>query len=161
MVLAEKSRVVMRRLDTKTRKTLTSKTRTDIHLQQKKNRIYHKLTAAERKAQEERREDKRTRLNARLKGCDAAIWEMAEELAKEFGYDALHWYHRLLQNARIAKTERKVNRWNAYVAMSLEAANAGKYQPHHHLSHHKLTFSKISLRAHQGRKPVTRMSHRN
>lgn len=130
MVVAEKSRVLMRRLEPNQRKTLTSKTRTDIHLQQKKNRIYHKLTAAERKAQGERRDEKRTALNTRLNGCDAALWEMAEGMATDFGYDALHWYHFILQNARISKSRRKVNRWNAFVAITLESVNASKHLFH-------------------------------
>lgn len=125
MGVFDKSRVLMQRLEPKHRTLHTSKTRTDIHLQQKKSRIYNKLTTAERKAQNERREKKRELLNARLKSCDAVVWKLAEDTAAEFGYDAYHWYHHILQNARMAKKQRKANRWNAFVAMFLEPINAG------------------------------------
>ncbi|KAK7689641.1 hypothetical protein QCA50_007434 [Cerrena zonata] len=124
MAIVETTRVLMRRLAPKHRKIIHSRTRTDIHMQKKKNRVYHKLTTAERKSKSERRTERRKDLNARLKACDEAIWGLAVSLAQDFGFDAFHWYHHMMQNARIAKGERKVNRWNAFVALILAQINA-------------------------------------
>ncbi|KAK7685836.1 hypothetical protein QCA50_011182 [Cerrena zonata] len=124
MVVIETTRVLMRRLAPKHRRILTSRSRTDVHLKLKRTRVYHKLTPAEKMAQGKKRAERRKRLNDRLKDCDATIWSLAVGLATDFGYNAHHWYHRMMQNARIAKSERKVSRWNAFVALTLEAINA-------------------------------------
>ena len=78
----------------------------------------------ERKREEERREEKRKSLTARLAEIGAKVWKEADKMAVDFGFDSQHWYYYILQNARLARSSRKPNRWNAFVAIMLESINA-------------------------------------
>ena len=116
---------MMRRLSQDHRKTTTSKTRSDL-VQKDKERVYKTLTKEERKREEERREEKRKSLTARLAEIGAKVWKEADKMAVDFGFDSQHWYYYILQNARLARSSRKPNRWNAFVAIMLESINARK-----------------------------------
>lgn len=100
-------------------------TRTDLHLQKKRGggRV---LTPAEKAARNARWQKKRDAVNLRLGKNRNRIWAIALELSVEFGKEAAHWHRTLMQIARISKSKKKPNRWNAYRAIKLKEINDGQ-----------------------------------
>ncbi|KAI0069986.1 hypothetical protein K474DRAFT_1745859 [Panus rudis PR-1116 ss-1] len=49
--------------------------------------------------------------------------QSSRELAAKYGKTAEHWFRTIMQDARTAKSRRKVSRYNAYVSMRMEEEN--------------------------------------
>lgn len=106
----------------KHRKILQAKIRTNIHLKKKKGGG-HKLTPAERKVRQEKRDNKRSARDSRLAKARAKIWKEAQDIAAELGNTPDYWHQTLMQNARIAKRGRAPSRWNAFVSIYVDEDN--------------------------------------
>lgn len=119
---SDTTRVFAKRLEKKHSKVVVSKTRTNVHLQKKKGGG-HKLTAIERKDQQEKRDKKRDRENTRFAVGQARMWKEAQDMAAELGNTPEYWHQKLMQNARLKKSGRKPSHWNAFVALKLEETN--------------------------------------
>ena len=116
--------VATRRLDDSHRKVRSSLSRTDLHLQKKRGggRV---LTPAEKTEKDAKRKKRRTNLNIRLGKARSRIWSLAVELSVEFGHGSKHWHRTLMQLARVGKSKKKPNRWNAYRAIKIKEKNDG------------------------------------
>lgn len=126
MAVTETSRILLKRVQAKHRKIRSSKTRTDLHLQ--KSRPGGKvLTPAEKTVRNQTRQDKRDRVNNKMKDARGRMWAIAVEFSAEFGNTPEYWHQRMMQNARVAKSTRKPNRWNAFVSVQLEEINTSKF----------------------------------
>lgn len=117
------SRAFMRRLD-RTRRVL-SKTKQRKDLNFNKNYVKKPVTYAERKARKEKWTAQKQDVKVDLKGIRAEIMTMAEEMAKKHGNTKEYWYNRIMQESRLAQSERKVSTWNAFQSMRLNQVNAG------------------------------------
>lgn len=125
MAITESGRVMIKRMQAKHRKVRSSKTRTDLHLH--KIRPGGKvLTPAEKGERHKTRVEKKEKVDNKMKDARSRIWTIAVEMSVELGNTPEYWHRRLMQNARIAKSTRKPNRWNAYTSIKLEEINAGK-----------------------------------
>lgn len=124
MVVIKTALKAMASLQAKHRRVLSVKTRSDLFHQTKRH-IVHKFTPEERKEQKERREKGRKATNKAMVDAMKKVKAAAGDIAKELGGSKRHWHRKLMQNARIHVTQRKTNRWNAFLSKRLEEINAG------------------------------------
>lgn len=115
----------MRRLDRMRRLLTKTKKRSDVNF--KKNYVKRSLTYAERKSRRLKWQARRGDIRNDLKGIRADIMEMAVAMAEKHGNTKEYWYTRIMQEARVTKSKRKVNSWNAYQSLRLRQLNAGMY----------------------------------
>ena len=116
--VADDTRVLMRRLEPRHRQIRTSKVRTDIHLQKKKPGG-RKLTTAERKLQQEKRDKKKKLRAEKLAKAQADVWKIAKDLAADVGESADYWHQTLMQLTAKTKASHKKTRWNAFVRLKV------------------------------------------
>lgn len=116
-------RAFMRRLDRTCR--LLAKTKQRLDLNFNKNYVKKAVTYAERKARCEKWMERKIDVKVDLKGIRAEIMTRAEEMAKKHGNTKEYWYNQIMQESRLAQSERKVSTWNAFQSMRLSQVNAG------------------------------------
>lgn len=86
-----------------------------------------KKTPAEKKAIREKNHARRTEYAAALAAAQAVVRAEAQLLRDKFGAHSLQWYmEAILQQPRITKGTRKVNRWNAFLQSEVKRINSGK-----------------------------------
>lgn len=122
--MVETSRVYMRRLAAQQRRMATS--RLQASLRTKKKHPPRKLTPEELKNRREKRKENQQDADEKIARAKDAIWEVCEGLATDLGKTPAHWQRFLMQLLRLAASERKTSRWNAFISLFLERLNAGK-----------------------------------
>lgn len=106
------------------RKLFTSRSRRSWRTPARK---YPKKTPAEKKAIREKNHARRTEYAAALAAAQAVVRAEAQLLRDKFGAHSLQWYmEAILQQPRITKGTRKVNRWNAFLQSEVKRINSGK-----------------------------------
>ncbi|KAI0075053.1 hypothetical protein K474DRAFT_1676624 [Panus rudis PR-1116 ss-1] len=96
-------------------------------------KVIHRTETPAQKAQKKlARKEKAHAVKQDLDEFYARNWAYARELAQKYGQTASHWYKTLMQNARVAKTKRKLNLYNVFQSLRLEQLNADipEGQPH-------------------------------
>lgn len=121
----ETSRVYMRRLALQHRHLAIARAQNDLHIKKKK-REARKVTPEERKNRMERKKDSDKLQNDKITTAQDTIWNVCVGLSEDLGKTPQYWQRFLMQLLRIATSERKTSRWNAYLSLSLEEVNAGK-----------------------------------
>lgn len=122
--MVETTRVYMRRLATQHRNLVTSRLQANLSI--KKKRAARKPTPEELKDRRERKKASDLNFNDKITRAQAILWEVFEGLATDLGKTPAHWQRHLMQLLRVAMSERKTSRWNAFLSISLEKVNAGK-----------------------------------
>ena len=123
MVAIKTTLAAMASLQPRHRRVLSTKTRSDIFHQMKRH-VVHKFTPEERKEISKRRSTRKDKVEKALAQAVVDIRATAQKVANELGGEMEYWRRKLMQNARIAVTRRKVNRWNAFLSKRLEEINA-------------------------------------
>ncbi|KAH9847416.1 hypothetical protein C2E23DRAFT_711398, partial [Lenzites betulinus] len=83
-----------------------------------------KTTLADKQAIADKKADTRERIVTALGSARDTIAEEARKMQAEFGgHDQRYYEHQILQTSRMANTERKTNRWNAYLRDQVKKKN--------------------------------------
>lgn len=118
---------VIRRFN-KSRKLFTLKARLPWTQRSRFKSLGATLTGAEKSQANKKRMEFRQDLNAALESAQQAVWDLAVDLSQRFGRHAPKYYFELLmQQSRVAKGKRRVNRWNAYIYENTKRINAGEW----------------------------------
>lgn len=86
------------------------------------------LTNIQKAQLQAKRKQRKKDLNDALTEARRRIWDEARKLREQFGtHTEQYYYEQLLQTSRLAKSTRKVNRWNAYLHQEVKRINEGMY----------------------------------
>lgn len=124
MVVVKMSQNALASLQAKHRRVLSTKTRSDLFYQARRQ-VVHKLTPEERKGRNQRRKNDRDKVGLAMAAAVKRVRVVASDLSKKLGGSLERWHRKLMQNARIARARRKPNRWNAFLSKRLEEINTG------------------------------------
>lgn len=117
---------VIRRFN-KSRKLYTTKARFPWRHRAKAKALNMTLTDAEKAEARKKRVESRRDLSSALESARRAVWDLAVDLSHRFGCHAPKYYFELLmQQSRVTKGKRRVNRWNAYIYENTKRINGGK-----------------------------------
>ncbi|KAK7683803.1 hypothetical protein QCA50_013179 [Cerrena zonata] len=121
------------RLEPAQRLVRSRKRRSDLHLP--RVQVKKSLTFAERTIRKDAlanaRANMKTDLQAALdRSPNFGLHKTRDEirslgglLSQKYGNSVEHWYDRIMQSSRLAKTSRRTNRWNVYVSLRLRELN--------------------------------------
>ena len=75
----------------------------------------YKLTPIQKSQLQANRKQRKKDFNEALSGAHASVWEEAKKLHELFGiHSAQYYFEQILQQGRLSKSKRKINRWNVF-----------------------------------------------
>lgn len=112
------------RLEPAQRLVRSRKRRSDLHLP--RVQVKKSLTFAERTIRKDALANARANMKTDLQAARDEIRSLGGLLSQKYGNSVEHWYDRIMQSSRLAKTSRRTNRWNVYVSLRLRELNLGR-----------------------------------
>ena len=83
---------------------------------------------ADKVATKHRRDAENQALEKAFEEADLALWEIAEELHKQFPkHPVKYYYQRIMQRSNLKRQRRKVSLWNAFVSQEMRKYNDGMF----------------------------------
>lgn len=90
-----------------------------------RNKVTITKTPAEKEVLAEHRAERHEKMVDALAAARDTVSEEARKMQAEFGgHDEKYFQHQILQNSRLSITQRKTNRFNAFMKYELEKVNA-------------------------------------
>lgn len=92
-----------------------------------RNKVTIQKTPAEKEAVTAQRSDRREKILDALASAREMVTEEARKMQTQFGHhDKKYYQHQILQQAHLSSTQRKTNRWNAFLKHEFDKANDGE-----------------------------------